>query len=230
MTTNLAEIKNDVVKQLADKQTLGILVATTFKGLSEDNVRRAMVEGYMRGFKFEDFLQKNVYAIPFSGGYSLVASIDYARKVGMRSGVVGTSAPTYQEKDGVIISCTITVKRKVGEYVGEYSATVYMNEYNTGKNQWASKPRTMLAKVAEMHALRKACPEELSQSYAEEEMEIAKDKPVVATTEFEDKLKSAKTVEELRTIFGSLTGELKKKLRPLADELKAKLNANPQVH
>jgi hypothetical protein len=29
---------------------------------------------------------------------------------------------------------------------------------------------TMIAKVAEMHALRKACPEELAKSYIEEEM------------------------------------------------------------
>ena len=65
----------------------------------------------------------------------------------------------------------ITVKRKINEYIGEYSATVYFSEYNTGKQQWVKKPRTMIAKVAEMHALRKACPEELSQSYTEEEIQ-----------------------------------------------------------
>jgi hypothetical protein len=44
---------------------------------------------------------------------------------------VGVSAPSYEEKDGKIISCTITVKRKVGEYIGDYSATVYFDEYDS---------------------------------------------------------------------------------------------------
>lgn len=226
--TNIVEIKAEVNKQLTP-ETLNALVATTFKGLSNDNVKKAMIEGMMRGFRFDDFLKKNVYAISFSGSYSLVTSIDYARKIGMRNGVVGTSAPIYEEKDGQIVSCTITVKRKVDEYIGEYSATVFFIEYNTGRNQWITKPRTMLAKVAEMHALRKACPEELSQSYAEEEMEVPKDKEVLDTKEFEDKLNNTKTLEELRTVFGSLSGEMKKLLRPLADKLKLKYNANTQI-
>lgn len=228
-TKNLTEIKKEVNLQLSDKDTMQALVATTFKGLNELNVKKAVVEGMMRGFQFKDFLEKNVYAIPFGESYSLVTSIDYARKVGMRSGVVGTSAPEYTEKDGAIISCTVTVKRKVNEYVGDYSATVYFSEYNTGRNQWSSKPRTMIAKVAEMHALRKACPEQLSQSYSEEEMELPKERPVLDSSEDENKLRSANTLEELRSVFASLSGEMKKKLRPLADELKAKFNANTQI-
>lgn len=226
--TNIIEIKAELTKQLSP-EILTALVATTFKGLAPENVKRAMLEGMMRGFKFDDFLQKNVYAIPFKDSYSLVTSIDYARKIGMRSGIVGTSAPEYTEKDGQVISCTVTVKRKVGEYIGDYSATVFFSEYNTGRNQWVTKPRTMIAKVAEMHALRKACPEELSQSYTEEEMEVPKDKEVLSTKEFEDKLNNTKSLEELRTVFGSLSGEMKKLLRPLADELKSKYNANPQI-
>jgi len=228
-TISIAEIKKEVSTQLADKETMQALVATTFKGLNEANVKRAVVEGMMRGFTFKDFLEKNVYAIPYGQGYSLVTSIDYARKIGMRSGVVGTSAPVYEDKDGQVISCTITIKRKINEYVGDYSATAYFGEYNTGKQQWLSKPRTMIAKVAEMHALRKACPEELSQSYSEEEMEVVPETAVLDTLEFEEKLNNSKTVEELRSVFASLSGEIKKKLRPLADELKIKLNENTQL-
>jgi hypothetical protein len=88
----------------------------------------------------------------------------------MRSGVVGKSAPLYgYDKDGNLESCTITIKRKVNEYVGEYTATVDFKEYSTGRNLWATKPKTMICKVAEMHALRSACPEELSQAYIEED-------------------------------------------------------------
>ena len=123
----------------------------------------------MRGFEFKDFLDKNIYAVPFGGSYSLITSIDYARKVGMRSGVVGKSAPVYQEQDGKIISCSVTIKKEIKGLIGDFTSLVFFDEYNTGRNQWASKPRTMIAKVAEMHALRMACPEELSQAYSEEE-------------------------------------------------------------
>src|SRR5262249_1271140 len=115
--------------------------------------------------------ERNVYAIPFKDGYSLVSSIDYARKLGMRAGVVGKSAPSFEMDGKAILSCTVTVKRQVKGVIGEWTATVFFTEYNTGKNLWNSKPRTMIAKVAEMHALRMACPEELSQTYSEEEFD-----------------------------------------------------------
>lgn len=159
--------------ELRDPKVVGALLATTFNGLDATQAKQALMEGMIRGFEFEDFMKKHVYAIPYGGKYSLVTSIDHARTRGMRSGVIGVGAPDYVFEDDEkkkVESCTMTVKRLVQGHVGEYTATVYFSEYTTGKNLWASKPRTMIAKVAEMHALRKACPEELSQYYAEEEM------------------------------------------------------------
>lgn len=179
----VVSVKNEINKQLGDKETFTSLLTTTFKGLDGATAKRAMMEGMLRGYKFTDFLQKNVYAIPFKEGYSLVTSIDYARKLGMRSGVVGKSAPTFEMDNAKIISCTVTIKRKVGEYVGDFTATVYFDEYTTGRNLWGSKPRTMIAKVAEMHALRMACPEEMSQLYTEEEFDKSVEDGVVYDTE-----------------------------------------------
>jgi hypothetical protein len=203
--TNIIEIQKEINVQLADKVVFKALVDTTFKGLEEQLVKRAIMEGMMRGFKFADFLEKNVYAIPFKGGYSLVTSIDYARKVGMRSGVCGKSEPIYEDdKDGNILSCKITIKRSVSGIVGEYTAKVFFKEYTTGFNLWVKKPRTMIAKVAEMHALRMACPEELAQAYSEEEMEkeakadITSDK---ISEELRDKVTKAKTLVELSKIY-----------------------------
>lgn len=168
--TQIELINTEINRELANKAVGAALLATTFKGLNATSMKQAIMEGMIRGFLFKDFLEKNVYAIPHGTGYSLVTSIDYSRKRGMRSGIVGKSAPTYEEdKDGKITSCTITVKRMVDGHIGDYTATVYMAEYSTGKNLWITKPRTMLAKVAEMHALRMACPEELSQAYIAEE-------------------------------------------------------------
>lgn len=167
--TQIAKIQQEITEQLSDKATFNALLTTTFKGLNPKVMNRAIMEGMMRGFTFEDFLQKNVYAVPFSNTYSLITSIDYARKIGAKSGVVGKSRPEFEESDGKIISCTVTVQKKSNGHIGDFTETVYFDEYNTGRNLWKSKPRTMIAKVAEMHALRMACPEELSQAYVEEE-------------------------------------------------------------
>lgn len=161
-------INAEINRELSNKEVGAALLATTFKGLTAVTMKQALMEGMIRGYKFVDFLQKDVYAIPYGQRYSLVTSIDRSRKIGARSGVTGKSAPTYTEKDGKIETCSVTVYKRNGHPEG-YTALVYFDEYTTGKNLWQTKPRTMIAKVAEMHALRMACPEELSQDYIEEE-------------------------------------------------------------
>lgn len=176
-TSQIQLINQEINRELANKEVGAALLATTFKGLNAISMKQAIMEGMIRGFKFENFLQKDVYALPFKDGYSLVTSIDFSRKRGMRSGIVGKEAPVYVDDDkGKIVTCSVTVKRKIDGYVGDFTATVYFSEYyKAGKNGypslWDTKPRTMIAKVAEMHALRMACPEELAQDYIEEEME-----------------------------------------------------------
>lgn len=142
----ITAINQEINAQLSDESVSRALLATTFKGLNAVSMKQAIMEGMIRGFSFKDFLEKKVYAVPFAGKYSLVTSIDYSRSVGMRSGVVGKSAPTFEMENGKIVSCTVTVKRKIGDYIGDYTATVYMDEYSTGTNLWKTKPRTMLAK------------------------------------------------------------------------------------
>lgn len=162
----------EIGRELANPAVMRALIATTFKGLTSPSVHQACLEARIRGFTFKDMLEKNVYAIPYGSSYSLVTSIDYSRKKGMRAGIVGKNAPVYEMDGQKVVSCSVTVKRRVDSgYVGDYTSLVFFDEYTTGKNLWTTKPKTMIAKVAEMHALRMACPEELSQAYTEEEME-----------------------------------------------------------
>lgn len=201
-TQSIVALNKQITAELADPKVGKALLATTFKGLSEESMRKAIFEGVVRGFTFKDFLEKNVYAIPYGSNYSLVTSIDYSRKIGMKSGVIGKSAPMYTMNDGKIESCSVTIKRKVGEDIGEFTSLVFFDEYDTGKNQWESKPRTMIAKVAEMHALRMACPEELSQVYTEDEFakddgydhsEVTEDLPVITTGDDNGEIKIPET-------------------------------------
>lgn len=222
--TDLTKIKEDVNKQLASPQILNDLVNTTFRGLKPQLVKRAILEGVMRGFEFKDFLEKNVYAIPYGNEYSLVTSIDYARKIGMRSGIVGKSAPQFEEKDDKIVSCTVTVNRKVDDYVGDYTATVFFDEYSTGRNLWKSKPHTMIAKVAEMHALRMACPEEMSQMYVEEEYERG-DVIEGDASEHKAEIANIDTIDELTEYWKKNRGK-GKEFDKMVKDRKEQLEAN----
>lgn len=235
----LSLIKQEINTQLADPEVVKSLLATTFKKLSVENMKAAIMEGMIRGFSFKDFLEKNIYAIPYGQGYSLVTSIDNARKIGMKSGIVGVNAPVYEmsaeKTKGDVpmpVSCTITVKRKVDEHIGEYTATVFFDEYyKEGKtwegkytpSMWDTKPRTMIAKVAEMHALRKACPEELSQQYVEEEAEreqrIIHVDAISVETCAED-LAKATNLAELRDAWAKVPVAFKQTLEPQKDALK----------
>lgn len=215
-------INKEINTEISKPEVAAALLATTFKGLQAPVMKQAIMEGMMRGYTFKDFLEKNIYAIPYGSGYSLVTSVDHARKVGMRSGIVGVSAPTYEMDGDKIISCTVTVKRKIIEHIGEYAATAYFSEYTTGRNLWTTKPRTMIAKVAEMHALRKACPEELAQSYVEEEVQQQpiKEATIVDINEYSKKLSETKTLKELGTVWAAIPVTVKQELEGLKNELK----------
>jgi hypothetical protein len=209
--TDLVKIKEEINLQLGDKETFATLVATTFKGLEVTLVKRAVMEGMMRGFTFKDFLEKNVYAIPFKGGYSLVTSVDYARKLGMRSGIVGKSAPSFTLDEKGIESCTVTVKKQANGYIGDFTATVFFAEYFKagygGKpSLWETKPRTMIAKVAEMHALRMACPEELAQVYVEEEYQQEAVELNTVDPKFQEEIDAIDTIEQLQEYYKANKG------------------------
>lgn len=210
------EINNEITKP----EVANALLATTFKGLTVPVMKEAIMAGMIRGFTFKDFLEKNVYAIPYGQSYSLITSIDYARKIGQKSGVTGKSKPIYTENNnGKIKTCSITIYKKDGHPEG-YTEEVYFEEYSSNKNLWISKPRTMIAKVAEMHALRMACPEELAQAYLEEEMEVVEIVKPLDFTVFKKQLKETKNIDELKKVWSEIPVKAKKELEILKEEIK----------
>lgn len=67
----------------------------------------------------------------------------------------------------------------VDGYVVPVEATATLREYSTGKALWASKPATMIRKVAKVCALREAFPDDMQGMYAAEEMDDAPEPPAV---------------------------------------------------
>lgn len=189
----------------SNKEVAEILTTQTFKDLPITMVRSALLEGFMKGYTLDDFVTKKIYAVRSGKGYVLITSIDNARLVGSENGVVGTDAPIYTYKeDGSIYSCTVTVKKKTDDYIGDYSSTVFWDEYYAGHknadgtiksgkfgelkpNSWDKLGGTMIAKVAEMHSLRKACPiEKLTGLYDYSEMQRSLETPEAPQTKKED--------------------------------------------
>lgn len=243
--TDLAVIQKDLNRQIADPETQKALIQTTFKGFEPETMKQAILEGVIRGYTLKDFLERDVYAIKYGTGYNLVTSVDSARKKGMRSGVVGVSKPEYSLKpDGKIESCTITVKRKIdANTIGEFAAEVFFDEYyRAGKEYngkytpslWDTKPRTMISKVAEMHALRKACPEELAQAYIEEEFQketaLISATPTFGAAPYLAKINATSTLDELKATWQGLPAEAKQHpdIVALKDEIKEKLTPTPE--
>lgn len=227
--SQVAIINDEIKKQLANEGAVRTLLATTFKGFDQVLMKQALFEGMLMGFDFKDFLSKDVYAIKYGSAYSLVTSIDLNRKIAMRSGLAGINEPVYSfNSDSTKVEkCSVTVKRRVDGNVDEYTATVYFNEYTTGKNLWSSKPMTMIAKVAEMHALRKAFPEQLAKSYVAEEQERTIIQAEIVEDnleEWKEKLEKASLVskEEFQKVWVGLPGTIKKKLEDFKAEIMKK--------
>ncbi len=111
-------------------------------------------------------------------------SIDGFRVIAERSGDYGgQDEPVFLYENDILINCKVTVYRFRGEI--RYPAAVglaFWNEYvQIGKDSnptamWHKMPHTMLAKVAEALALRKAYPQDLSGLYTNDEMNQADQK------------------------------------------------------
>ena len=134
---------------------------------------------------------------------TIQTSIDGFRVIAERSGdYAGQDEPIFNEIDGKLVSCKVTVYRfKSAQKYSiptRYPAAVgvaYWDEFKQTDNgkvtgMWAKMPHTMLSKVAEAIALRKAYPQDLSGLYTNEEM----DQSVIEITNNEEKNTSIENI------------------------------------
>jgi phage recombination protein Bet len=141
---------------------------------------------------------------------TIQTSIDGFRVIAERSGVyAGQSEPEFTEDQNGLKCCKVRVFKFDSKGV-RYEASVgvaYWSEYvqvtREGKPMglWSRMPHTMLSKVAEALALRKAFPQDLSGIYTADEMQQA-DKPEEAgyaetvTTPKQNRINNTPTVTE----------------------------------
>lgn len=214
-----------------------------------------------------DPIARQIYCIQRAGKWQTQISIDGARLVAERSREYeGQTAPEWSDDGRTWFDAWIGSDEpeahprfaRVGVYRRGFrealkvvarweSYAVYQDEWKHGEktgnqvlsSMWAKMPDLMLAKVAEMLALRKAFPQDLSGLYSTEEMQQADraaarppaptavdapaavsasepESPVLATQNWAARILDVNTVDELRDVHmdAEAAGELGRPLDP----------------
>jgi phage recombination protein Bet len=175
-----------------------------------------------------DPLTRQIYAIHRKSGneekMTIQTSIDGFRVIAERSGVyAGQSEPEFiHEGDGLLKCCKITVRKFApnGQIYDAAVGVAFWDEYvqqkdewkngqKTGKKivteMWSKMPHTMLSKVAEALALRKAFPQDLSGLYTADEMQQAEQQQVTVDTTYTEEKGEVIAVSDKVLLFQLLT-------------------------
>ena len=136
-------------------EEIQLLRNTYLKGLSDSETTLFLKQA--EAMNLNPFT-KEIYGMVIKDRLTLITSISGLRKIAHQAGnYLGCKIEITMDGQKPV-SAKATVKKLVAGHVAEFDAEVLASEYNTGKNNWATMPVTMLKKVAEAHALRMAYP------------------------------------------------------------------------
>lgn len=166
-----------------EQKRIELIKTTVAKGATQEELMLFLYTAKKTGL---DPLTRQLYFIKDNRGRVIMqTSIDGFRVVAQRSGkYAGQDEPVFTlDAQGNIEKCSVTVYQfgKNGERYPT-TAVAYFSEYakpgNGFASMWDKMPHTMISKVAESLALRKAFPQDLSGLYTAEEMDQATPTPI----------------------------------------------------
>lgn len=171
--------------EFTDEQ-LSLIKTQIAKDCNNDELKLFLYQCKRTGL---DPLTRQIYAIKRAGRMTIQTSIDGFRVIAERSGsYAGQDEPIWiDDEKGMPVKCTVTVYRfsPAGQRYAAGVGVAYFKEYYpTPMNLQKTMPHTMISKVAEALALRKAFPQDLSGLYTNDEMQQAEVQ--VLTKEQED--------------------------------------------
>ena len=113
---------------------------------------------------------REIYAVPFGNAFQIVVSYNaYIAKAEQTRLCTGWQSGVLKKENGEIYGC-VTIHRK--DWTMPFVHEVPLKEYSTGKGLWATKPETMIKKVAIAQGFRLCFPNDFRHmSYCHEEME-----------------------------------------------------------
>jgi len=167
-------MSNEVMKIEFKPEQIQLIKNTIAKDATDDELKLFLYQCQRTGL---DPMTRQIYFMKRAGKVTIQTSIDGFRVIAERSGdYAGQDEPVFVKDDGDLF-CKVTVYRFRGDV--RYPAAVgvaYWKEYCPPGGQdfmWKKMPHTMLSKVAEALALRKAYPQDLSGLYTGDEMNQA---------------------------------------------------------
>jgi len=119
-----------------------------------------------------DPFAKQIWAVKYGNNPAAIfCGRDGFLAIAHRSGKFdGMESGTRKDEDDLVGWCRVYRK----DMSRPFEVEVSLSEYSTGKNLWQTKPKTMIVKVAEAHALRRAF--SISGLYSPEEIDTG-DRP-----------------------------------------------------
>jgi len=167
-------MENQVMKIEFSKDQIDLIKRQIANGCNDDELRLFLYQCKRTGL---DPLTRQIYAIKRAGRMTIQTSIDGFRVIAERSGTyAGQDEPTWSYKgDGTIEKCVVKVYRFRGDirYPAGVGVAFFSEYYPNPVNLQKTLAHTMIAKVAEALALRKAFPQDLSGLYTADEMHQA---------------------------------------------------------
>ncbi len=173
-------MSNELARIEFNPEQIELIKNTIAKDATNDELKLFLYQCQRTGL---DPMTRQIYFMKRGGKVTIQTSIDGFRVIAERSGDYGGQDEPVFIKDEGDLYCKVTVYRFRGEI--RYPAAVgvaYWKEYCPQSGQdfmWKKMPHTMLAKVAEALALRKAYPQDLSGLYTNDEMNQADQKEAV---------------------------------------------------
>lgn len=172
-------MSNELQKIDFSPETVELIKRTIAKDATDDELKLFLHQCKRTQL---DPMTRQIYFMKRAGKVSIQTSIDGFRVIAERSGdYAGQDEPVFsKDQESGEMFCKVTVYRFRNDL--RYPAAVgvaYWKEYCPASGQdfmWKKMPHTMLSKVAEALALRKAYPQDLSGLYTGDEMAQA-DKP-----------------------------------------------------
>lgn len=169
-----------------NQEQIDLVTKTIANGATPDELKLFLYQCERTGL---DPFAKQIYSIKRKGRMVTQISIDGARLTAQRSGrYAGQDGPYWCGDDGVWRDVWLEDKNPraakvivflVGTDRGTPGVALWKEYSAPDNNMWQKMPALMLSKCAEMLALRKAFPMELSGLYAAEEMDQAANEIVV---------------------------------------------------
>lgn len=173
-------MSNELVKLDFSQEQINLIKSQIAPKATDDELKLFIYQAKRTGL---DPLARQIYAIHRKQNgvdkMTIQTSIDGFRVIAERSGDYGgQDEPVFVKEEGKLY-CKVTVYRFRGDV--RYPAAVgvaYWDEYcpiynGQPSGLWSKMPHTMLSKVAEALALRKAYPQDLSGLYTGDEMSQA---------------------------------------------------------